>query len=489
MKQLKNYNPTQTYFITFNPLDFFKPTSLEMTIHNAVEKLSIKPFLGKMNNQKRGCKSYSPKLLLKILFYSYATGVFSSRKMEKNMSNNLSYIFLSNYNIIDHSIICRFINKFDEEIQQIFSKVLYICYKNKLITLDMAAVDGTKMRANAHSQWTGNKKEFLKLKERLQKRIKKLIERQKRNDDVFKNEKQKESLNRKIERQTNQCKRMKEKIDNFLSNLDDKDEKLKVNLVDSDSKRQRGENGKYFDGYNLQVLSNQEFIISQDTSNHQSDRQELLPMVNKTEDTLKHVGFNDKEVKQLKILADAGYRNNDHIGKLKNRGYDLYVRVDPKKLSKENDSVTVKDCKILKKNNQKFLVCPGKRVLETKRISKSHGYDFYNFFASRGGCTSCKLFDKCWGKSKVSSKKFTMKKEVYDNYCTYKSIKHKLETTEGRDIYNQRIGMVERVFGQIKGNMGFKKFHHRGLKKVSTIWSIMCTSYNLMKIHNLGVEI
>jgi hypothetical protein len=82
-----------------------------------------------------------------------------------------------------------------------------------------------------------------------------------------------------------------------------------------------------------------------------------------------------------------------------------------------------------------------------------------------------------------------MKQSVYDNYFIYKNIQKKLETIEGRDIYNQRLGMVERVFGQIKSNKGFKKFYHRGHEKVSTIWSIVCTSYNIYKLHKSGVVI
>ena len=171
MKQSKSYNPNQTYLIPFNPFESFKPNSLEMTIHNIIEKyITAKPFLIHMNNNNKGQKAISPKILLKIVFFAYCNGIFSSRTIEGYLSNHLSFIFLADNNIIDHSTICRFINKYSKQIKQVFSKILYICYKNKLVNLDMISFDGSKIRAIAYSEWTGNKKKFMRLKERLEKK-------------------------------------------------------------------------------------------------------------------------------------------------------------------------------------------------------------------------------------------------------------------------------------------------------------------------------
>ena len=94
MKQVKSYNPNQTYLINFIPFETFKPDSLEMTIHNIIEKyISIKPFLIHMNNKNRGQKAISPKILLKIIFYAYCKSVYSSRTIEEYLNNNLSFIF------------------------------------------------------------------------------------------------------------------------------------------------------------------------------------------------------------------------------------------------------------------------------------------------------------------------------------------------------------------------------------------------------------
>jgi len=484
MKQVKSYNPNQNYFISFNPFETFKPDSLEMTIHNIIEKyISIEPFLIQMKNINKGQKAISPKILLKIIFYAYCKSVYSSRTIEEYLTNHLSFIFLSDYNIIDHSTICRFINKYSKQIQQVFSKVLYICYKNKLVNLDMISIDGSKIRANAHSEWTGNKKEFIKLKERLEQRIEKLIERQKRIDKQETNSDYLIKYKNKIERQNKKYKSAITKIDKFINEVNAEDDKTKTNLTDSDCRLQKGENGKYFEGYNAQVAANDKVIISYDISNHQSDRNELLAMMELTEKKLKHLGFKDTQIKKLKLLADAGYRNSDHIGKLNDKGYDMYIRVNPKKDKKKLDKIGAEQCKVLKKNGKKFLVCPGGRILKTKGAVKEHGHYFYKFFSSRGGCIECPHNKECWGNNKGNSKKFTIKQSVYDNYFVYKNMQKKIESVKGKDIYHQRLGMIERVFGHIKSNRGFRRFYHRGIDKVTTIWSIMCTSYNIYKLH------
>ena len=212
-------------------------------------------------------------------------------------------------------------------------------------------------------------------------------------------------------------------------------------------------------------------------------------MMKLTDKSLKHLGITDTELKESKILADAGYRNTDHIGKLNSDGYNMYIRVNPKKGKKELDKIGTEECKILKKGEKKLLACPGERILKTKGAVKEHGHYFYKFFASRSGCRECKYNKICWSKNKGTSKKFAIKQSVYDNYFVYKNMQRKLESIEGKDIYNQRLGMIERIYGHIKSNRGFNRFYHRGIEKVSTIWSIICTSYNIYKLYKSGIII
>jgi len=67
-----------------------------------------------------------PRMMLKVLFYSYAKGVYSSREMEDRMRWDPNYIYLSANQRVDHSTICNFILKYGEEIKRVFSQLVYL---------------------------------------------------------------------------------------------------------------------------------------------------------------------------------------------------------------------------------------------------------------------------------------------------------------------------------------------------------------------------
>lgn len=490
MKQIKEYHPDQSFFLHFNPEQYFKPNSLEMIISNIFDKhISIQDFIKQMKNDKRGQKEYHPKLLLKIIFYSYATGVFSSREMETNLHNHLSYIFLASGAILDHSTICRFIHKYREQIEDVFSKVLYICWKLKLLNMEMIALDGTKIRANASGAFTGNRKQFTTMQERLKKQIQKLMERQNRVDQKEASEEYKQEQRKKIDRQKKRYENALDKIDFFLNEIDDN--KVKYNITDMDCRLQKGENGKYFEGYNAQAVASDKVILSCNLTNHQSDRNELKPMMESTDKQLSELGYQKEELEKIQRLADAGYRNSEQIGNLVEKNYDMYVRLPASSNQETSRTIGTKECELLEKDGEYILKCPGGRDLTTCGPRNEHGNMVYKFFASRKECheLNCPYLDKCVGKQKKGSKKFAIKKEVVENYRHIKNMEKKMETVDGRTIYNQRIGMIERVFGLIKSTLGFRRFYHRGLEKVSLIWKMICTAYNIRKIFTMGLEI
>ena len=99
-------------------------------------------------------------MMLKIIFYSYAKGVYSSREMEDRMRWDPTYIYLSANQRVDHSTICGFILKYGEEIKGVFSRLVYVMARMGHITMDFMAVDGTKIRADTGKRFTGNVEEF-----------------------------------------------------------------------------------------------------------------------------------------------------------------------------------------------------------------------------------------------------------------------------------------------------------------------------------------
>ena len=78
-----------------------------------------------------------------------------------------------------------------------------------------------------------------------------------------------------------------------------------------------------------------------------------------------------------------------------------------------------------------------------------------------------------------------MKREYFDSQLARGRMKDKLRSTEGKAVYNQRSCIIEHIFGEIKEYKKFRRFYHRGLTKVNTIWAIVCIAHNFRKLAKL----
>jgi transposase len=96
-----------------------------------------------------GSASYHPALLLGILIYGYATGVFSSRKLERATYDSVAFRFIAANDHPDHDTIATFRRRFLEEIEGLFVQVLELAREMGMLEMGTVALDGTKIHANA----------------------------------------------------------------------------------------------------------------------------------------------------------------------------------------------------------------------------------------------------------------------------------------------------------------------------------------------------
>ena len=172
----RQYNPEATYFMLIDPEDVRNHNPLLKAIDSFIEEhISVEPFAQSLKNEVEGAPAVHPKMMLKIIFYSYARGVYSSREMEDRMRWDSNYIYLSANQRVDHSTICGFILKYKDEIKKIFSQLVYVMAKKGYVTMDFVAVDGTKIRADASKRFTGNAAEFKKKRDTIESKIEKIL--------------------------------------------------------------------------------------------------------------------------------------------------------------------------------------------------------------------------------------------------------------------------------------------------------------------------
>ena len=170
------YNPEEGYFTLIDPEDIKNHNPLLKAIDSFVEEhISVEPFSQSVKNEIEGAPAVHPRMMLKVIFYSYAKGIYSSREMEDRMRWDPNYIYLSANQRVDHSTICNFILKYGDEIKAVFSRLVYVMAKMGYITMDFVAVDGTKIRADAGMKFTGNVEEFRQQRDRIERKIEKIL--------------------------------------------------------------------------------------------------------------------------------------------------------------------------------------------------------------------------------------------------------------------------------------------------------------------------
>jgi transposase len=478
----REYNPEQRYFTIIDPEEIRSHNPLLEAIHTFIEdRVSIKPFSARVSNEESGAPAVHPGMMLKIIFYSYAKGIYSSREMEDRLRWDPNYIYLSANQKVDHSTICNFILQYEKEIKAIFSKLIYVMAKIGYVTWDFVAVDGTKMRANASREFTGNIKEFRDKCKRIEEKIEEILSHTK---DEKLNE---EYRNRKLNK-LDLLKRAKEKIERFLKEAEqDRDGSkavdTKINLTDPDARIVKDRDTKYI-GYNCQAAVDEkaDVIVGAEVFNDASERHLLKPMI---EELKEQTGDNLKDVE---IGFDAGYFSSENLGYCHDEELEVYLPEGRGKAgTKQRDSETVesRDCKLEIDGQIKRLTCPGGQVMEVTEAKEDRGHYFYRFYPEKGRCQSCLQKDKCY-KNINRQKRFSVKKEYFDTLPLRKQMTEKLSSKKGKQRMADRSCGVEHVFGEIKEIFKFRRFLHRGLQKIRLIWSIICTAYNFRKLARLA---
>jgi transposase len=470
------YNPKEGYFTLIDPIDIKNHNSLLKAIDSFVEEhISVEPFSQSARNELEGAPAVHPRMMLKVIFYSYAKGIYSSREMEDRMRWDPNYIYLSANQRVDHSTICNFILKYGDEIKAVFSRLVYVMAKMGYVTMDFVAIDGTKIKANAGMKFTGNVAEFRRQKDRIEKKIEKSMHHT--TDE--------ESGGKTREEKLDRLERDKAKIGIFLKEVD-QEEKLpkgKVSLTDRDSRMVKGKDGKYM-GYNCQMAVDEEShtIVSAGVFNEASDRGLLQPMIKEVKNqTGENLGQTD-------IGVDAGYFSSDNIRYCHEQGLDVYL---PEGAGEggvrqwKGDLIRGRDCRMEIEGNIKRLTCPGGQVMETMVAKEDRGVYFYHFRPDVRLCQDCSLSARCY-RNKSTYRDFRVKKEYFDTLSLRVRMTEKLSSEHGKKRMRDRSCLIEHVFGEIKEIFRFRRFLHRSLEKVRLIWQLVCIGYNLRKMARLA---
>ncbi len=418
----------------------------------AVEQMPSTPSSFAVNLRGTGSKQYSPRMMLALLVYCYANGIFSSRRIERATYRNIGVRYLAGDTHPDHDAICEFRRRNQKAFAEAFLHVLKLAREMGVLKVGTVSVDGTHLDANASKSKNVRYDRAVELEKQLRLDIDDLLQKAETADMDETADGQ--SLPKEISRRKRLLEKMKEAQANLKARAEAKaaaereayQRKIEeqeagprrgpkprppenkgpeptdqANLTDDDSRLMRkNRRAEYRQAYNAQAAvdaDGSQLILAEHVTNSASDANQMEAAVQGVDPTLG---------KPSVVLADGGYVNGDAMERLERAGYDLYVPVT------------------------------------SEYGNSERRYDF----------------------RPPSEKK---PRAVTDPRLV--AMRTKMESKESRRRYAKRKQTVEPVFGIIKSVMGFRNFRLRGLARVSLEWTLTTLAYNVKRLYALRSQV
>ena len=459
-------------------------------IDEYVENLDLEKIGFQIPQLNTGRPPYNPKLMLKIYIYCYLEKIRSSRKMENECSRNQELIWLTCNLTPDFKTIADFRKDNKAGLLGIFKDFLLFCKELDLFSLEIAAVDGTKMRGQNGLNEVYNRNTIDNVQAKIEKKIKEYLQELDENDNNDSGELKldKEKVTKLLERLKKLQKRKKKVIEikrKFVSNPN-----LDTYFATDPDTRFQSDKGKVRPGYNPQIGTEgkNNLIIVNEVTNQSNDLKQVTPMKEKIRKVKKELDIKEK----TNILFDAGYDSEKSILENKNDTENIPLIQDKKVAARKND----KSGRNKKKKNRlpheafekaafKYIIekdeyeCPAGRRLKKKGGMKKDKNNRDVFVYKCQDCRDCNHQDKC-----TSSKTGRMLK-VSAHESEIEEYKNWIKTKENKKYLSRRKEMVEHPFGILKRNWGFTYFMQRGIESVRAEFGFMSFIYNLKRVINI----
>ena len=502
MAKYKPYDYSQRMMIPVSLEEQLVPGTLEFAIQTLVaDRMDMAVFEDRYRNDETGRMAYDPKILLKVVLLGYARGLISSRKMEQGCRENVTFMALACGQRPDHSTIAAFVSSMQEEIKVLFRDVLLVCEESGLLGGTVFALDGCKLPSNASKEWSGKISDLARKKEKMEKRVTELLKRQVEIDkkdeeggkDIFRG--------RNRTTQMERLKRKAERIRQFLEGNGEKmgrtGKEIKSNVTDNESANMLTSHG-VVQGYNGQAMVDGKFqvIVHGEAFGEGQDHYHVGPMVEGVKENLEAIGHREDCLEGKVLVADSNYNSPANLEVCEEEKLDAYIpdknfrKRDPRFATQERWGAQRKKRFGLEdfqyREERDEYLCPNGKLLH--RFAKRAvvcGMIYRRYMANREDCLNCEFRGRCLKGKVVRGRYLSVPVGVIPGNLL-KAMAEKVDTERGREIYHQRIGIVEPVFANIRAVKGLDRFTLRGKIKVNIQWVLYCMVHNIGKIMSYG---
>jgi len=470
-------------------------------VSSIIDQVNLKPLLS--SYQGGGASSYHPKMLLKILIYGYMNNIYSSRKLEKAVHEQIPFMWLSGMSRPDHHTINRFRGKrLQEGFRKVFDEVVLLLVKEGYLSLKQSYTDGTKIEANASKYSFVWAKSIETNTEKIRKQLHelwayaqgiaqadhqledldlaqidsaKVLETVEKIDAVL----QGKTVDKKVKQKINYAKKK------WPAKLDEYEKKKEVlagrgsySKTDPDAtfmrlKDDHMRNKSLKAAYNWQCTSSGQFILGYSIHQNPSDTPTYKAHLEQLQEGLGSLPESN--------CADAAYGSEENYAYLAQKqviGYLKYNRFHKELKGKWKDNPF--DVRNLYYNEAKdCYYCPMGQAMNFvatshRKTKNGHPYLVHRYQAQN--CQGCPLRGSCHKSKNNRSIEINYQLKKYR-----KQARDLLTSEEGVKQRGNRAQDIEGVFGQIKQNAQFRRFMLRGKDKVTTEIGLVCLAHNLKK--------
>lgn len=472
-------------------------------------KLLSKPFKGS-THQLGGAPPYHPGMMLKVIIYSYSCGIRSCRKISKQLRENIHYMWLSGMQQPDFRTINRYRSEYFKDIlEEIFSSVIQLLLENKLVEYKTVFVDGTKISADANKHKIIWDKNVQRYKKRLQERTRGLFKeidalneaederygsfdlpecgeqsalssdelhgvadsltKALSNDD----KKCRTETDKQLRKASRQLKKDAEKLAKYEEQERQLGDRNSYSKTDTDATAMRMKNDELRPGYNVQVMSENGFIVGASVSQNANDGTSFIPLMEEMESALLP--------QPEEIVADAGYGHEEVYECLEDRTIDAYIKYPSYHAEKSRESKYKFHYSRFDydKRNDEFKCPMGQRLnfIEEREAKNKSGFVVRQRAYQCSACSDCPYKSQCTKSSVGRTLTVSMNLRRHQQKA-----RDNLEGSYGESLRKRRGYEIETVFGDWKHNLKFQRFQLRGLGKVRAELFLHSLAYNMRKI-------
>ena len=498
IQYFKEYN--QGEIVLFPPsLDEMIPSNSPVRLINQiVDQLDITPILA--TYEGGGTSSYHPRMMLKVLFYAYLNNIYSCRKIEKCLLENLHYMWLSGKQFPDFRTINNFRSlHLKDSIHGIFTQIVLMLVDMGYVSLKTIYVDGTKIESAANRYSFVWRKSVEKNKAKLEEKICNILSQIE--DGIYQDNQEQDQLlmpinteqlkHRIAEINKGNCNKptlkvLKELETKHLPKLQEYEQHLEIlgernsySKTDKDATFMRMKedhmlNGQLKPAHNVQVSTENQFVTHLDFFYNPADTLTLKPFMR---------GFAERYTQMPDIIcADSGYGSEENYEYLKNNDIQAFVKYnyfhkESKRAFKNNPFLTAN---LFYNATDNYYVCPMGQHLthqyQTKKKNESGYISSIDIYKTQN-CMGCPMRGQCY------KAKGNRQIEVNHTLNAYRKEARKLlESDEGKYHRSRRPIEPESYFGNTKSNKSYNRFRHYGLEKVKMDYTLLAIAHNIGKI-------